>query len=121
MSIKNYKDMIVWQKSMALVEKIFINTELLPKSQTYGLALQMQRAAVSIPSNIAEGQERNSTKEFIHFLLIAQGSRAELETQLLICERLNYIPGEIIAELINLCDEIGRMLNSIIYKLQSRI
>ncbi len=120
MSIRSYREMIVWQKSIDLVEKIYFITKYLPKEESYGLSLQMRRAAVSIPSNIAEGQQRRSTKEFIHFLSIAQGSRAELETQLLICGRLQYIPDEKVRELIHQCDEVSKMITAIISKLHDR-
>ena len=84
MSIKNYKDLVVWQKSIDLVCEIYKITKLLPKEEHYGLCNQMQRASVSIASNIAEGQARNYDKEFAKFLSISQGSLAELETQLYI-------------------------------------
>ena len=78
--MSNYKDLIVWQKSIQLVIDIYKLTEVFPKDECYGLVSQMQRAVVSIPSNIAEGNERSSNKEFAHFLYIAKGSLAELET-----------------------------------------
>ena len=83
MDIKSYKDMIVWQKAMELAIEIYKLVKLLPKEETYALSDQMRRAAVSIPSNIAEGQSRSGTKEFVQFLSIAKGSNAELFTQLL--------------------------------------
>ena len=82
MAVTNYKGLIVWQKSMDLVVEIYKITKILPKYETYGLADQMRRAAISIPSNIAEGQGRNSSREFVHFLKISRGSCAELDTQL---------------------------------------
>ncbi len=93
MSLTNYKELIVWQKSMSLVTEIYQLVKFLPKEETYALSDQMRRAAVSIPSNIAEGQARNSTREFVNFLSIARGSKAELETQLMICVRLKYLSG----------------------------
>jgi four helix bundle protein len=87
MQIKNYKDLIVWQKSIDLVDEIYKITRLFPKSETYSLASQMQRAAISIPSNIAEGHGRNHTKEYVQFLGISYGSSTELETQLIISKR----------------------------------
>ena len=83
--MKNYRDLVVWQKGMDLVEKIYKITGFLPNEENFGLTLQLKRAAVSIPSNIAEGFERNTTKDYIKFLSIAKASRAEVETQLLIC------------------------------------
>ena len=81
---KSYRELIVWQKSMELAEKVYLLVKALPKEETYALSDQMRRAAVSIPSNIAEGHARQSQKEFLQFLCIARGSRAELETQLLL-------------------------------------
>lgn len=83
----------------------------------YGLSSQIRRAAVSIPSNIAEGQARKSTAEFLHFLSIAQGSRAEVETQTLIAQRLGYVTEIQIKEILSLLDEISRMLNTLKAKL----
>ncbi len=117
MPVKNYKDLTVWQKSMDLVEEVYNIVKTLPKEETFALSIQMRRAAVSIPSNIAEGHERKSTKEYLNFLSIAQGSRAELETQLLICERLNYIKSEQSEKAISLTKETGKMLNAIMHSL----
>ncbi|MBO5720510.1 MAG: four helix bundle protein [Bacteroidales bacterium] len=85
MKNSNYKNLLVWQKAMDLVVEIYKISKLLPKEEKYGISDQIRRSAVSVPSNIAEGQSRNSIKEFIQFLSIARGSLAELETQLLIC------------------------------------
>ncbi len=90
MAVKSYNDLIVWQKSMDLVVEVYKLVRNLPKEELYALSNQMRRAAVSVPSNIAEGQKRNSTKEFVQFLSFAKGSAAELQTQLLICNRLDY-------------------------------
>ena len=117
MSVKKYEELIVWQKSMDITEMIYSLVKKLPMEERYDLSSQMRRAAVSIPSNIAEGQSRNSTKEFIHFLSIARGSKAELETQLLICIRLNYLTESEVKESQNLLGEIGRMLSALIIKL----
>ena len=89
--VESYRDLIVWQKSMELVERVYRMTRVFPKEELYGLSSQIRRAAVSIPSNIAEGQARKSTAEFLNFLSIAQGSRAEVETQTLIAQRLGYV------------------------------
>ena len=89
--IKSYEKLIVWQKSMDLVEFVYKFTEGFPKNETYGLTSQMRRATVSIPSNIAEGSRRNGKKEFKHFLAIAYGSGAELETLIMIAKRLNFL------------------------------
>ena len=89
--IKNHKDLEVWKKSMDLVSNIYKITESFPNKELYGLTNQIRRAAVSIPSNIAEGAARNSKKEFIQFLYIALGSLSELETQIIIANRLEYL------------------------------
>ncbi len=104
---------------MDLTAMVYQVTKKLPKEEMYSLTNQMRRAAVSIPSNIAEGQARNSTKEFIQFLRIAQGSKAELETQLLLCLKINYLSDSDISETIHLLQEIGKMLTVLIAKLKS--
>ena len=108
--ILSYQDLQVWQKSMDLVVEIYKIVKLLPKEETYALSDQMRRAAVSIPSNIAEGQQRQTTKEFKYFLSIAKGSCSELTTQLLICQRINYLTDSQAQYALSLADEIGRML-----------
>lgn len=89
--MKSFKDLEVWKRSMDLVTQIYRITQNFPVNEQYGLTSQMRRAAVSIPSNIAEGQGRHNSKEFIHFLYIAKGSLAELDTQLQICQRLGLV------------------------------
>ena len=91
MKLKSFRDLRVWQAAMDLVEHIYRLTQNFPKSELYGLTSQLQRAAVSVPSNIAEGHTREHTKEFLHHLSIAQASLAELETQLEIAVRLKYV------------------------------
>ena len=86
----NYKDLLVWQKGIVLVKHIYHVTGVFPGDEKYGLVSQMRRAAVSVPSNIAEGQARHSTGEFVQFLSHAEGSVAELETQLIIAAELSY-------------------------------
>lgn len=90
MKIQSYKDLIVWQKSMSLVTVVFELTEKFPRSELYGIVSQIRRAAVSIPSNIAEGWGRRSIKEYRQFYAIAYGSVLELETQLLISQNLKF-------------------------------
>jgi four helix bundle protein len=89
--VRNHKDLEVWKVSMDFVIEIYQGTKTFPQSELYGLTSQIRRAAVSVPSNIAEGSSRKTTKEFIQFLYIAQGSLSEIETQLLISERLQYL------------------------------
>lgn len=117
MYLQSYKEFVVWQKSMDLAEEVYNLTRRLPKSETYTLSDQMRRAVISIPSNIAEGQGRNSTKEFIKFLAIARGSQCELETQLQLCIRFKYLTTEEVEKAFLLCEEISKMLNSLIKKL----
>lgn len=115
-----YRNLQVWQKAMDLVEKIYMLTKLLPEEEKFGLASQMRRAAVSIPSNIAEGYCRSSTKEYIKFLYVAKGSNSELFTQLLICERIGLFSNEQISTATLSSEEISRMLSAIILKLEEK-
>ena len=114
-----YQDLKVWQKAMDLTVEIYRLVKKLPKEETYALSDQMRRSAVSIPSNIAEGKSRNSNKEFTHFLHIARGSKSELETQLLISVRVNYLTEKDIQAAIQMCKEIGSMLTGLISSLQT--
>ena len=107
---KTHKDLIVWQKAMDFVEEIYKLTGKMPQSELYGLTSQIRRSAVSIPSNIAEGAARNHNKEFTQFLYISLGSVAELETQLLLAEKLQFIPAAPISNL----SEIKKMLLGLI-------
>ena len=116
----DYKDLIVWQKSMELARIIYRLTSRFPRDEVFGLTNQIRRAVVSIPSNIAEGFGRGSDREFIHFLRIAKGSAAEVETQILISEDLHYVSPDAQAAL-SLCDEIVRMLGTMIVKIGKRI
>ena len=116
----NYKELIVWQKAISLTEMIYLLVKQLPDNENYALSDQMRRAAVSIASNIAEGHARESIAEFSHFLSIAQGSRAELETQLIICERLNYISQDQARKALTYCSEIEKMIRSLMASLKDR-
>ena len=108
-----YRDLIVWQKAMDLVVEIYRLSQTFPNSEKFGLAAQMQRAAVSIPSNIAEGHARKSTGAFTNHLSIAAGSLAELETQIMLAHRLDLCPQELAKSLLTRTDEIGRMLSGL--------
>lgn len=119
MEIHSYKDLIVWQKGIEAVIEMYKLTDQFPKSELYGLASQMKRAAVSIPSNIAEGRRRGGKKEFCQFLLIAYGSGAELETQLEIVRRLPWGQTLDLREIDALLLEVMRMLNKMISSLKS--
>lgn len=98
MSIASFKDLIVWKKSIELATNIYLETKQLPTSEIYGIISQMRRAAVSIPSNIAEGYQRSTTKEYLYFLSISRGSAAELETQIILTKKIfpeiNFIKSE---------------------------
>ena len=113
MKSSDYRQLKVWQKAMDLTTEIYKLVKLLPKEETYALSDQMRRAAVSIPSNIAEGQGRNSDKEFVNFLSIARGSLWELETQIEICERLGYINNTIRSNTFLMTAEVSKMLNAL--------
>lgn len=117
----SYKDLIVWQKSRILVRKIYLLTLKLPKEETFGITNQIRRAVISIPSNIAEGYDRGSNKEFVRFLKIAKGSAAEVETQLILCIDLGYLTLDDIQEVLALHDEIIRMLGTLIIKTEQRL
>ena len=117
MQVKSYKDLVVWQKALELVEMVYVVTSRFPREELYGLANQLRRAAVSVPSNIAEGHSRHSTAEFRHFLSIASGSLAEIETQLLIARRLNYIEPETLQNLLANHTEISKMTSALKNKL----
>jgi four helix bundle protein len=113
MAVKDYRELIVWQKAMTLVELLYRQTRSFPKEELYGLTSQMRRAAVSVPSNIAEGQGRRTTRDFIHFLSIARGSLKELETQILISHRLRYINEAQQSELVSATEEVGRLISGL--------
>ncbi len=115
--MKTHKDLIVWNKSMELVIATYKLSSKFPEEEKFGLISQMRRAAVSVPSNIAEGAARNSTKEYIRFLYIALGSLSELETQFLISNRLEYI-NDVLEDTIT---DIRKLLLSLIKSLKNKI
>lgn len=112
--IKTFKELIVWQKSMTLVKDVYFLTKTLPRSEQFSLTTQIRRAAVSIPSCIAEGSKRNSRKDYIHFLKIAEGSAMELETQLILIEQIYNIE---IKKDLDLLQEVQKMLSVMISRL----
>ncbi len=114
--IKSYKDLIVWKKSIELVVEIFALTAKFPKSELYGIISQMRRAAISIPSNIAEGHGRRSIKDYTHFYSFAYGSALELETQIIIAKRLGFIIEQDYIKADQLLEEILKMLNTMVFK-----
>jgi four helix bundle protein len=119
-AVQSYRDLVVWQKSMALVREVYRYTQSFPKAEAFGLTTQLRRAAVSVPSNIAEGQGRLSTGEFKQFLGHARGSLLELETQILIAQDLGYLPADQIHYLLQRAAETGRVLNGLLGSLPSR-
>ena len=110
MGIKSYRDLRVWRAAMDLVESVYRLTKIFPREETYGLCSQMQRSAVSVPSNIAEGHAREHLKEYLHHLSIAQASLAELATQLEIAARLNYVSDKKFSQAIAATGALGRQL-----------
>ncbi len=119
MKVKSYKELIVWQKSMTAAKEVYFVVKRLPKEESFALSDQMRRAAVSIPSNIAEGYGRDSDTEFARFLKIAHGSLTELETQLILCTNIGYLSDEDITPVMNILDEIGKMISSLLTKLNT--
>ncbi len=112
-SIKSYQDLHVWQKAIELVELVYQQTENFPKHQPYSLGQQIERSAVSVPSNIAEGRTRHSVRDFVYHLNIARGSLAELETQIIIAERLRFIDADPTKAIFARTSEVGKMLNGL--------
>ncbi len=119
--VLTYRDLRVWQKAMDLVEGSYKLAKLLPAQENYGLISQMQRSAVSIPANIAEGHGRKRTGDFLHHLSIAHGSLMELETHFLIAQRLNYVQMTDIESLLQQTSELSRMLSGLVQKLRKKI
>ena len=116
----SFQDLRIWQESMDLAVETYRATTGFPREETYGLISQMRRAAVSVPSNIAEGKGHRSDPEFVRFLFHARGSLMELQTQLLIARRLEYLSEEKANELVRSSDSIARGLNALINKFRER-
>ena len=112
-TVKRYDELIVWQKAMDLAEAVYAATSQFPREEVYGLSAQMRKCAVSIPSNIAEGQGRRTTGEFLQHLSIAHGSLRELETQSVLSRRLGILDADRMEELAGRCAEVGRLLNGL--------
>ena len=121
MGVTNYRDLVAWQKAMDLVIACYRLTDQFPKSETYGLASQLRRAAVSVPANIAEGHCRRRTKEFLHYLDIAYGSLGEVETHIDIAVRLEYVRDPGVSCVYDLAAEVGRILNGLIHSLGEKL
>ena len=120
MAVKDYRELIVWQKAVDLVEAVYRASASFPKEEVYGLTSQVRRAAISVPSNIAEGQARNTTADFLHFLSIARGSLKEVETQVIIARRLGYIDEQKESELTNLTEEVSRLISGLASSLKRK-
>jgi len=119
--IRCYRDLDVWQRAMDLVIQCYQISKTFPKAELYGLSSQLQRAAVSIPANIAEGHGGSHTKEYLHHLSMAYGSLMEVETHLQIAARLDYLDSSSLQPLLDRTAEIGRMLNGLIQSLNRKL
>jgi four helix bundle protein len=118
--VNSYRDLRVWQDAMTLAEACYGLTRAFPREELFGMSTQIRRSAASIPANIVEGHGREHTGSFVQFLRIAQGSLKELETHLLLAERVQLVPAGALNPLLSNCDELGRMLRSLIRSLQRR-
>lgn len=114
MGVRNYTELETWQRAMELTEAVYAATKRYPKEETYGLTSQTRRSAVSVPSNIAEGQGRGSSRDFVRFLTVARGSLCELETQLILGSRLRYVDEASLQSLLKQSGTVGRLLNGLI-------
>jgi four helix bundle protein len=114
---QHHKDLVAWQKAMDLVVSVYTATERFPSRERFSLTDQIRRAVVSVPSNIAEGQAHFNKREFLHFLRHARGSLAEVETQMLLAKRLNYLSDAEVEKLSKQVDELGRIMSGLIRSL----
>ena len=121
MAVQSYKELVAWKKAMALAVDVYEVSKRFPREEIYGLTSQLRRAVVSVPSNIAEGQGRRSTKEFIRHLSIAYGSLMETETQILLAERLGYATPACFPTLLQQLDEVGRLINGLASSLTDKL
>ncbi len=119
--VQNYRDLDVWKMAVDLVEKIYFVTEDYPKKEQYRLVDQLCRAVVSVPSNIAEGSKRHTTREYIRFIGIAQGSLAEVETQIIISERLRYVSHEVLQDILQRTQLLGKKLHALSNALEKKL
>lgn len=121
MKVQSYRELIVWQKAMELVKLVYDLTRKFPKEELFGLTSQIRKAVVSVPSNIAEGQGRRSTKEFLRHLSIAYGSLLETETQTIVAEMQNYISSEESSEVLQKAAEVGRLTSGLVNSLEEKL
>lgn len=120
MALESYRQLKVWQLGMELAKDIYLLTQKFPRYEIYGLSSQLQRSAVSVPANLAEGHAKNSTKEFLRHISIAQGSLAETETHLLLAESLSYVKSNEINKILEKCTEERKMLSGLRRSLKSK-
>ena len=118
--INSFKDLLVWQKGIALVKEVYKVIEKMPQEELFGLSGQIKRSVISVPSNIAEGWGRNSTLSYLHFLKISRGSLFELETQLIIAKELEFISSDALNKIDKLIHELSKMLNSLIKSIKNK-
>lgn len=118
---QHFKDLVVWQKAVEMVTEVYKLTDGFPKREVYSLTDQIRRAAVSVPSNIAEGQGHHNNREFLHFLRHSSGSLAELETKLHIAEKVGYADAVAIARILDRVHEVGRTLNGLIGSIREQV
>jgi four helix bundle protein len=121
MDIKSFRDLIAWQKAMDYVVLVYRHAALFPREELYGLTCQLRRAAVSIPSNIAEGHGRQSTRDFLKVLAIAYGSLNESQTQVLLAQRLKFLEDRACSELLEVSYEVARLINGLIKSLNQKL
>ena len=121
MSVRIYRDLEVWQNAMELVTQVYSCTQRFPREEMYGLTNQVRRAAVSVPSNIAEGQGRRTTREFLHHLSIARGSLAEVDTQVEIAERLGFLAREQAEDIGQMLTSVAKLTNALIAALERKL
>ena len=119
-TVRSYSDLIAWQKAVKLVTEIYRVSKRFPSEELFGLTSQLRRAAISIPSNIAEGQGRLGRKEFLHFLGNARGSLGEVETQIIIARNLDYLSEAEMNDIMELSAEAGRILNGLLSSLKAQ-
>lgn len=120
MALRSYRELVAWQKAMDLVDLVYTLARAWPREELYGLTAQIRRAAVSVPSNIAEGQGRSSTKEFLNHLSIAYGSLMEVETQAIVAQRQSYLSEADTEILLAKAAEVGRLINGLYNSLTSK-
>jgi len=121
MGVQSYRDLEIWKRSMDLVAEIYLITKQFPKEELYTLTSQIRRAAISIPSNIAEGRSKRSTKDYMRFLNVSYGSLSELETQLMIGQKLGYIASNKLDPMLDETANIGRMINGLLSSLDRKL